>query len=400
MASIKVKFRPSLKKEEEGKIYYQLIHQRVVRLIKTNLSVKSSEWDDTRGRLIISECSVERADYLREVMAKIESDLDNIRKCIIYLETTRKKFSVNDIKQYVSKSGERQSFFSYMHKIIHQLYDTGHYRLHEIYTTTYNSLQRFNCGRDMLFSEFNAKTMLAYEGWLKERVSANTSSFYMRNLRAVYNRAVDEGLTEQRNPFKHVYTGIDKTKKRAVPLKVIRELKNLNLEDAPRLAFARDMFLFSFYTRGMAFVDMAYLKKSDLSLGCLVYCRRKTGQKLYIKWERCMQEIVDRYAAADTMFLLPIIKRTGTLERNDYRNMSSKLNECLKKISKRLGLSVPITMYVSRHTWASVAKSKNVPLSVISEGMGHDSEATTRIYLSALDTYAIDRANKLILSAL
>lgn len=83
----------------------------------------------------------------------------------------------------------------------------------------------------------------------------------MRNLRAIYNRAVERELTVQRYPFKHVYTGVDKTVKRAVPLKVIRRIRDLDLTLSPVLDYARDLFMFSFYTRGMAFVDMAYLKR-------------------------------------------------------------------------------------------------------------------------------------------
>ena len=119
-----------------------------------------------------------------------------------------------------------------------------------------------------------------YEAWLHGKgITKNSSSFYMRILRAVYNRAVEKELTSNRNPFKHVYTGVDKTVKRAIPLKAIKKIKNLDLSLHPALDFARDMFLFSFYTRGMSFIDMAYLKKKDLQNGILSYRRHKTGQQ-------------------------------------------------------------------------------------------------------------------------
>ena len=169
----------------------------------------------------------------------------------------------------------------------------------------------------------------------------------------------------------------------------------------PTFDFARDMFLISFYTRGMSFVDMAYLRKKDLQNGVLSYRRRKTGQQLLIKWEKCMQEIVDKYDTSQSNYLLPIIKPFGEIdERKQYIYAAHNINRCLKIIGKELGLSVSLTLYVARHAWASIAKSKNVPLSVISEGMGHDSEATTRIYLASLDTVAIDEANSMILKSL
>lgn len=222
----------------------------------------------------------------------------------------------------------------------------------------------------------------------------------MRNLRAIYNRAVEKDITVQRSPFKHVYTGIDKTVKRALSAKTIKEIKNLDLSLSPQLDFARDLFMFSFYTRGMSFIDMAFLKKKDLHGGILSYRRKKTNQQLFIKWEKPMQEIIDKYDTGDSLYLLPIIKETGTDSRTQYKNGAHLVNDKLKKIGEQLGLETPLTSYVARHSWASIAKSKNIPVSTISEAMGHDSENTTRIYLASLDTSSVDKANSIVLSAL
>ena len=145
--------------------------------------------------------------------------------------------------------------------------------------------------KEVLFDQLNADLIAEYEAYLKGRGnSPNTVSFYMRILKAVYNRAVEDGLTEQRHPFKSVYTGVEKTLKRAISLNDLKHIKGLDLSLKPNLDFARDMFLFCFYTRGMSFIDMAYLRKKDLQNGILSYRRRKTGQQLFIKWERCMQD--------------------------------------------------------------------------------------------------------------
>lgn len=231
-------------------------------------------------------------------------------------------------------------------------------------------------------------------------LSSNTTSFYMRILRAVYNRAVKQGITKQKYPFQYVYTGVAKTRKRAVDISIVRRLAEMDLDRNPSAALARDMFLFSFYTRGMSFVDMAYLRKSDLSHGVLEYRRRKTGQNLFIRWEKCMDEIVSSYDNPSSFYLLPIITSSDTDERQQYINMSHKINRSLKSLGKKLGLPTPLTMYVARHTWANAARKKKIPISVISEGMGHTSEMTTRIYLSSLDADIIDRANKKILRLL
>ena len=260
---------------------------------------------------------------------------------------------------------------------------------------------RFREGRDVFLDEIDSELMMEYEACLKRQgVSLNTISFYNRILRATYNRAVEKRLTGQRYPFKGVYTGMEKTVKRAIPIEAVRKIKKLDLPSKSVLDFARDMFLFSFYTRGMSFVDMAYLKKSDLKNGLLSYRRKKTGQQLQMKWEACMQEIVKRHPNVTTEYLLPVITDPAVPERRQYENALHLVNRKLKEVAERAGLAVPLTMYVSRHSWASIARRMNIPLSIISEGMGHDSETTTQIYLASLDTSVIDRANELILKDL
>ena len=294
------------------------------------------------------------------------------------------------------------TFFVFMEDVSVNLKTLGKIRTSETYKSSLDSFRKFRKGKDLTFNKFNHEIMIEYEAYLKAKgISKNTSSFYMRTLRAVYNRAVNKGLTLQKYPFKYVYTGIDRTRKRAVSVQTMKQIKSLDLSSEWKLDFARDMFLFSFYTRGMSFVDMSYLHRKDLSNGILTYRRHKTGQLLHIKWETCMQEIVNKYKNEQSTFLLPIINTNEVEEqRKQYIYSAHNINRCLKKIGAMLGLSLPLTMYVARHTWASIAKQKNVPISVISDGLGHDSELTTRIYLSSLDNIEIDKANKMIMRLL
>lgn len=291
--------------------------------------------------------------------------------------------------------------FPFMQETIVQLQKLGKTRTAETYQSALASFMRFREGKDVLISHIKDNLIVAYENSMKASgLSSNTTSFYMRILRAVYNRAVKQGITKQKYPFQYVYTGVAKTRKRAVDISIVRRLAEMNLDRNPSAALARDMFLFSFYTRGMSFIDMAYLRKSDLSRGILTYRRRKTGQNLFIRWEKCMDEIVSSYDNPSSFYLLPIITSSDTDERQQYINMSHKINRSLKSLGKKLGLPTPLTMYVARHTWANAARKKKIPISVISEGMGHTSEMTTRIYLSSLDADIIDRANKKILRLL
>ena len=397
MTSIKIKFRPSVVNGKEGSLYFQIIHNRVVRQLNTDYKVFANEWDAQTESIAV--CGI-RSNLLLDIQERLSWDVVRLEKVIRLLETESRRFTADDVITLFHKQTKDSSFLNFMHGVIAQLKQLGKVRTSETYKATLKSFMSFRDEQDVPLDGITSDLMLMYEAHLKARgVRMNTISFYMRNLRAVYNRAVEKGLTPQQYPFRHVYTGVDKTVKRAIPIKDIKALKDMDLSMNPTLDFTRDMFMFSFYTRGMSFVDMAYLKKTDIKNGILTYRRRKTSQELSIKWEKCMAEIIAKYPENKTNFLLPIIKEQGN-ERKQYNNALHLVNYHLKDLSKRLRLQRPLTMYVARHSWASAAKAKNVPLSVISEGMGHDSETTTQIYLASLETSVVDRANKMILGLL
>ena len=406
MTSIKVKFRPSSVRGKEGTIYYQIIRGRVVRQLKTNYRIYAEEWNENRATVILCGCNNERYGYLLLLRGRINRDIRRLEKISVSLVNTyRNSYTADDIIRKFQDTVTDDSFFSFMKEVIVQLKRLNRDRTAETYTATLSSFLRFQNRKDVLMEEMTSDLMQEYEAYLKASgIVMNTISFYMRILRAVYNRAVEKGIVEQRNPFRHVYTGIDKTVKRALALKEIRKIKELDLTFYPALDFARDMFLFSFYTRGMSFVDMAYLQKSDLKNGVLVYRRRKTGQQLSVKWEECMQAIVDKYKVRvmpDWPYLLPIITVMDAKKvRKQYKNSLYAVNLNLKRVAARIGLSIPLTTYVARHSWASIARNKNIPLAVISEAMGHDSELTTQIYLASLECSVIDKANTLSLKDL
>ena len=399
MASVKVKFRASTIEGKEGKIYYQIIQNRVVRQLKTNYRLYVQEWNESKNRITITNNS--RQNYLKTIEDRIYWDIKRLQAIINLLESKNIKYSTDEIISTFQKQDNEQSLFNFMRGVISQLQQMGKQRTSETYRATLRSFMSFREDRDILLEEIDSDTIQMYEAYLHNRgLTKNTTSFYMRILRAVYNRSVEKDLIVNQNPFKHVYTGVDRTVKRAISLKIIKLIKNLDLSLQPSLDFARDMFMFSFYTRGMSFIDMAYLKKKDLSNGILSYRRRKTGQQLFIRWEKCMQEIVEKYDNPHSSYLLPIIKPTNGDERTQYQNAMCLVNRKLKIIGHMVDIQQPLTMYSARHSWASVAKNKNIPISVISEGMGHDSEMTTQIYLASLDNAVVDRANAQILKEL
>lgn len=400
MASIRVKFRPSTVAECEGTIYYQIIHVRKVRHLPTNYKVFPSEWDENRSMVKTSQIS-DRIPLIISIREQIRCDFERLARIVRQLDANGLSYTVDDVINEFNRYVCEYSLFNFMESIIASLRQNGKIRTSETYISTLNSFKKYRGNEDIILDCISSETMKGYEAWhIARGVTPNTISFYTRILRAVYNRAVEDGVIANRKPFRHVYTGIDKTLKRALPLTLIKKIKSLDLTFTPALDFARNMFMMSFYLRGMSFIDMAFLKKSDLKNGYVTYRRRKTGQLLTIEWTKEMQMLLDKYPENSSEYLLPVIRNTGVNERSAYRNASYNINHNLKRIAEMAGVTIPLTLYVARHSWASAAKVKGIPLSVISEGLGHDSETTTRIYLAGLDTSIVDEANSLILSSL
>lgn len=405
MASIKVKFRPSTVADHEGTIFYQIIHERRVRQFLSDYKVFPEEWDERRSMVTVARDS-DRRSLIISIRESIRRDVERLKKIDRKLDADGPAYTAEDVIDEYKRYCEQYTLLNFIRSSIARLKQNGRIRTAETYKSTLNSFRNFlSCrddgGDDIMLDAIDSDMMEAYEAWLRKRgVTPNTISFYTRILRAVYNRAVEENMIENRYPFRKVYTGIDKTVKRALPLPVIKKLKALDLTKDPKMDFARDMFLMSFYLRGMSFIDMAFLKKSDLRNSYVSYRRRKTGRRLVIAWTKEMQMILDKYPENQSDYLLPIIRNSGTNERSTYRNIGYNINHNLKTLAGMVGVSIPLTLYVARHSWASAARSKGIPLSVISEGMGHENESTTRIYLAGIDTAVVDKANSLILSSL
>lgn len=400
MASIKVKFRPSTVVDHEGAIYYQIIHERKVRQLPTDYKVFPIEWDENRSMVTTSRQN-ERKSFILSIRERIRWDLERLNKIDRKLDANSLSYTADDVIEEFNRYSTEYSLFNFMESIIVKLKQNGKIRTSENYRSTLNSFKNFRKDEDIMLDCVTSELMESYEAWQKSRgIAPNTISFYTRILRAVYNRAVEDDIIENRSPFRHVYTGHDKTIKRALPLAVIKKIKTLDLSLVPTLDYARDMFMISFYLRGMSFIDMAFLKKTDLKNGYVTYRRRKTGQQLIIEWTKEMQMMLDKYPENKSDYLLPIIRNKEVNEHCIYRNTGYNINRNLKSIAEMVGVNIPLTLYVARHSWASIAKAKGIPISVISEGMGHDSETTTQIYLASLDTSVVDKANSLILKSL
>lgn len=281
---------------------------------------------------------------------------------------------------------------------------SGRYSTADSYLSTLHRLQLFTNAPDMHFDKITPELIKAFEQHLFQKgLFDNTVSLYMRMLRSIFNQAVTAGVAtlNTKEIFENVFVGCDATAKRAIKPVLINQLLETDLSHCPQLEFSRDMFLLSFYLQGIPFVDLAYLRKSNVNGNILIYRRPKTGQQLYITIEKCAAKIIKRYACRckDSAYLLPILTATGETGYRQYKSALRLYNKHLHRISDLIKITPQLTSYVARHTWASTARENGIPVSIISTGMGHSSEKVTYVYLESLDNKTMSDANKKVISA-
>lgn len=396
MATVKVKLRPSSVEGRAGVIFYRITHNRQSQQITTLLRVHPADWDASLQRLAVS------APNRTMIQNRIDSDVACLKRAISNLESCGRDYSASDVVRRYKSFRNHISLPDYMRSQIEQLRAANRFGTAKNYDKTMRSFEEFSGAVKLSLSALTEQVIADYNAFLVRRgLVRNSVSFYMRVLRAVYNKAAKQRLVEPTNPFADVYTGIDRTRKRAVPESVIVALNRLELPEGSPLTLARDLFIFSYCTRGMAFIDIAFLRKSDLQNETICYARRKTGQLLSVRIEPAIRRIIDRYASTPTPYIFPILTSTDAAEAYEqYRVALNMHNRLLGMLSARLGCGCKLTSYTSRHSWATAARNHNVPISVISAGMGHTSEQTTRIYLTMLENSVIDDANRGIIGGL
>lgn len=302
---------------------------------------------------------------------------------------------ITENKEIIDCQNNTDSFFKTARDAVEKLEKSRSISTISNYRCALNSLMSF-LNRDISISEMNADLLESYEKWLRNKnVCMNSVSCYMRSLRSLITKVFGK---ESRLMFNNIYTGRPKTSKRAIPESDLSRIKALKLDRNSFLCLVRDVFLFSFYALGMPFVDICFLRKTQIFDGQLVYERHKTGQKVIVQLEPCMTEIIARYQREDSDYVFPLLKSSDPLVA--YRQYLSKLscyNKSLRRLAKKAGVPSRLTSYTPRHTWASVANSSNIDLPVISKALGHTNTQTTLTYIKEIDDKRLFEANKMII---
>lgn len=399
------------RKEKPEKVFYRVEQDGKSCDFTSAYKLQWEEWISGDEIPVITVNNPARKKELNVIQDMIQRETDALRRIARGLDRPCSYCSARDIVEVFKGYMAQYRIRTILEQMEKECRASGRLRTAETYRTTSNRLRAFLIGRnawmnggvedDIHIIHFTPDFLISFEAWMRNKgLVPNTVSFYMRILRSAYNRGVELRAVDDMRPFRRVYTGMERTVKRALPANIIRKIRDIDLEGERELAYARDMFMMSFYLRGMSLVDMAFLRRSNLVGNMLTYRRSKTGQKLTVQWTGEMQSLLSYYPRNETDYLLPIIRNNNSNAHYAYRHECARINAGLRELALRIGIKGKLTMYVARHSWASIAYVKGVPISVISKGMGHESEKTTRIYLAELDKSVVDRANATVLKAL
>lgn len=279
------------------------------------------------------------------------------------------------------------------------------------YNATQNSFAEFSGGTGIeempVMEVFTVGKLKEYETWLRSRnASWNTVSTYMRVLKAVYNRLVeDEYLSFDAKLFDDVYTKVEAQTKRSLTEEQMNTLLRTDFEKLPEdIQNALAYFLLMFLLRGMPFIDMAYIRKQDLKGNCITYCRHKTGKKMVVRIPKEASALFEkcRNKKADSGYLFPILDETAENDKKLYENYRQALRTFNRKLARMAALLLPgagISSYTARHTWATLAFYSGIPIGIISKALGHSSIKVTETYLKPFENEKVDAANdELIMS--
>ena len=313
----------------------------------------------------------------------------------------------------VERKNAKDDLRLYIPEVIGMLKREGKFPAMHVYACTLRSYEKFcaeerhpkNTTASLSMQEiFTPERLKEYEDWLAgQQSSPNTISTYMRTLQAVYNRWMSPGI-EGYNPvlFKDVYTKVESRTKRALTAEQMEQLRNTDFSVLTlRQQQVFTYFLLMFMLRGMPFIDLAHLRKSDLRNRRITYRRHKTGKLMVVDVPPDAMRLLQKYRdKTDSEYLFPLLHGGLFMEEHHHRYQETlrHFNRELARLMKQLLPGVSVSSYTARHTWATLAYHSGVPVGLISQSLGHSSIRVTMTYLKPFDAEVIDRINRQVIS--
>ena len=387
------------KKDNTFPIIIRISHLQRTTSISTGYYVEKEYWNPKKKQVKRSYKGVKSVPFLNNLLHQEIVKAQEIVNRLDY-EGNLNFLSVTELKEKIIKKHKYESFFQYGLLKVEELKLAQRFGSARSYNGLIQILKVFTKGRDLKFNEINLNFLQRFEQFhlSKRGNTINGLASYMRTLKAIYNKAIKDGLVDREfYPFYNYKIKTTPTKKRAIKLESIKKIVNLNFDTSHELYHYRNYFLLSYLTMGMSFIDMAFLKRKNIIDGRIKFQRKKTSKIYDIQITEKINEILRVYSKSKQKedFLLPVIKR-GSLELQykDAQWALKRYNKGLKKLATLANIDEHLTSYVSRHSFATQALFRNIPLAAISAMLGHSKLSTTQIYLKSLPSEILDNYQK------
>lgn len=364
------------------------------KLVSLSVSVSASDWDFTKNQP--KRNCPNRDAILRLITEKTKQ----YQEQLVEFKVENKDFTTTTLIEKVEKPTKRMTVGELFLKQIAYFKASKRLGYAESHDYVYKSLLKFNGHLDIYFSEIDNEWLKNYETWLRSLGNSdNTIGIKFRTLRAVFNIAVKENIVKpEYYPFKKYQVSKlhQETAKRALTkANVIAILNYPSHSKDYYTQLAVDLFAFSYFMGGINFADMAYLTMKNITDNRLIYTRRKTKQLINLPMQSKALELINKYKSDNRPYIFPILSlfhQTEQQQKFRRRKVMKKVNKRLKLIGEELSLTIDLTTYVARHSFATVLKRSGVNTSIICEAMGHSSEKVTQIYLDSFENEQVDAA--------
>ena len=379
-------------------LVFQIIHRRQRRLIYTDIQLFEESFDVEKQQVISSERQRFKREELSKMNERLRQTRVEIESMVEYIADKSLSFTVDNITSLYNRRKGDIYVFTFSERIIEQSRALEKFGTANNYQSTLSVFRRYLKSEKLKFTDIDQRLIKEFDIFLQKRkLKQNSIAFYINNLRTIYNKAAEDGIFEfpqGGSPFDKVCVKRTKTIKRALPVDVVRRIMELDLSDSKDMELSRDLFMFSFYSRGMPLVDVLNLKRKDIDNNAFHYFRRKTTTLIKVGLTPQIQQIIDKHnCGGEYIFSFLSSKNSAQENYKKYRNILVWQNNTLKKIAEKVGVSQNLTTYVARHSWATVAKEKGISVAVISEGLGHSTENVTNVYLKSFEQGVLDEAN-------
>ncbi len=375
-------------------IIFRLSHHRKTIAISTGFAVPPEYWNEKNREVKRTYKGVSSVARLNNLLTKKKTEL---RDGINLLEENGhlEGLSIGDLKRVLTKSTKKISFFEYTQQLIEEMEEANRFGNARAYKSVLGALKNFHGKKSLRFEEVNYTYLKKFEtAHLKKGNAINGLSTYMRTIRAIYNKAIHQGIVSADNyPFRRYKIKSQPTAKRAISKDKIKRILDLELESDTPLFHTRNYFLSSYLMNGISFIDMAFLKVGDIIDGRIQYRRQKTARPYDIKITQQLLSILDYYLKdkGKEDFIFPIVRREYIQDQYyDVQWERKRYNKRLKEIAELCEIEEHLTSYVSRHSMATNLILNDVPINALSKMLGHSKLQTTEIYIKNLPTHIMD----------